>query len=126
MKKYLTLAASALLLAACSEKPGYEINGTVANTDLNGKYVYLYEYGVQDAAPMDSALVQNGTFTFKGTQNAPALRKLAFAEDVVEPKRAASGENAPFTSIFVLEMVNYRLFLMRQLPPFLEHRRMTD
>ena len=35
MKKYLTLAASALLLAACSEKPGYEINGTVANTDLN-------------------------------------------------------------------------------------------
>ena len=44
MKKYLTLAASALLLAACSEKPGYEINGTVANTDLNGKYVYLYEY----------------------------------------------------------------------------------
>ena len=54
MKKYLTLAASALLLAACSEKPGYEINGTVANTDLNGKYVYLYEYGVQDAAPMDS------------------------------------------------------------------------
>ena len=103
MKKYLTLAASALLLAACSEKPGYEINGTVANTDLNGKYVYLYEYGVQDAAPMDSALVQNGTFTFKGTQNAPALRKLAFAEDVVEPKRAASGENAPFTSVFVLE-----------------------
>ena len=103
MKKYLTLAASALLLAACSEKPGYEINGTVANTDLNGKYDYLYEYGVQDAAPMDSALVQNGTFTFKGTQNAPALRKLAFAEDVVEPKRAASGENAPFTSIFVLE-----------------------
>jgi len=81
MKKYLILAASALLLAACSEKPGYEINGTVANTDLNGKYVYLYEYGVQDAAPMDSALVQNGTFTFKGTQNAPALRKLAFAED---------------------------------------------
>ena len=43
MKKYLILAASALLLAACSEKPGYEINGTVANTDLNGKYVYLYE-----------------------------------------------------------------------------------
>ena len=73
MKKYLTLAAAALLLVACSEKPGYEISGTVANADLNGKYVYLYEYGVQDAAPMDSALVQNGTFTFKGTQDAPAL-----------------------------------------------------
>ena len=43
MKKYLTLAASALLLAACSEKPGYEITGTVATTYLNGKYFYLYE-----------------------------------------------------------------------------------
>ena len=36
MKKYLTLAAAALLLVACSEKPGYEISGTVANADLNG------------------------------------------------------------------------------------------
>ena len=51
MKKYLILAASALLLAACSEKPGYEINGTVANTDLNGKYVYLYEYCLLYTSP---------------------------------------------------------------------------
>ena len=107
MKKYLILAASALLLAACSEKPGYEINGTVANTDLNGKYVYLYEYGVQDAAPMDSALVQNGTFTFKGNVPLPARMPLSQAYSY-------------------WKMVNYRLFLMRQLPPFLEHRRMTD
>lgn len=57
MKKYLPIAASVLLLAACSEKPGYEITGTVSNSDLNGKYVYLYEYGVKDAAPLDSALV---------------------------------------------------------------------
>lgn len=103
MKKYLTLAASALLLVACSEKPGYEITGTVANADLNGKYVYMYEYGAKDATPLDSALVQNGTFAFKGTQEAPALRTLAFSEEVVEPKRAAAGENAPFTSTFVLE-----------------------
>ena len=59
MKKYLTLAASALLLAACSEKPGYEINGTVANTDLNGKYVYLYEYACKR-----SVLAGSGTFGF--------------------------------------------------------------
>ena len=76
MKKYLPIAASVLLLAACSEKPGYEITGTVSNSDLNGKYVYLYEYGVKDAASLDSALVQNGSFALKGTQNAPALRTL--------------------------------------------------
>lgn len=103
MKKYLSLAASLLFLGACSEKPGYEITGTVSNAELNGKYVYLYEYGTQDAAPLDSALVQNGAFVLKGTQNTPALRSLRFAADVVEPIRAEAGENAPFTATFVLE-----------------------
>ena len=103
MKKYLPIAASVLLLAACSEKPGYEITGTVSNNNLNGKYVYLYEYGVKDAAPLDSALVQNGSFALKGTQNAPALRTLRFSEEVVEPVRVAPGENAPFMATFVLE-----------------------
>ena len=124
MKKYLTLAASALLLAACSEKPGYEINGTVANTDLNGKYVYLYEYGVQDAAPMDSALVQNGTFTFKGTQNAPANSpspRMSWNPNVPLPARTLLLQAYSYW-----RTVNYRLFLTRPLPPFLEHRRMTD
>ena len=72
MKKYLPIAASVLLLAACSEKPGYEITGTVSNNDLNGKYVYLYEYGVKDAAPLDSALVQNGTFCLERYTKLPS------------------------------------------------------
>ncbi len=101
MKKYLTLAASALLLAACDGQPGYKINGTVAN-NLNGNYIYMYEYGTNNT-PVDSALVQNGTFSFKGSAQAPALRTLAFAENVVQYAKAAPGENAPFTSTFVLE-----------------------
>lgn len=103
MKKYLFLAASTLLLAACSEKPGYEITGTVSNADLNSQYVYLYEYGVKDAAPIDSAMVQNGTFSFEGTQEAPVLCTIRFAEQVVKPARVAPGENAPFRATFVLE-----------------------
>lgn len=103
MNKIFPFAAAALLLAACSEKPGYEISGTVSNADLNGKYVYLYEYGVKDASPLDSALVANGTFLLKGTQNNPALRTLRFAPDVVEPVRVNAGENAPFAATFVLE-----------------------
>lgn len=103
MKKYLSFAVSALLLMACSEKPGYEITGIVPNADLNGKYVYLYEYGVQDTAPLDSALVQNGTFMLKGTQNSASLRTLRFAENVVEPTRVSPGENSPFAVTFVLE-----------------------
>lgn len=103
MKKIVFLASVAVLLAACSDKPGYEIAGTVTNADLDGKYVYLYPYGGEDGAPSDSALVKNGTFTLKGTQNAAALSTLRFADDVIAPKRVAAGENAPFTTTFVLE-----------------------
>lgn len=34
MKKMLVLATSAMMLVACSEKPGYEITGTVNNLSL--------------------------------------------------------------------------------------------
>lgn len=100
MKKYLLLASSALLLAACSEKPGYEITGTVSNADLNGKYVYLYAYGVENAAPVDSAQVQNGAFSLKGTQNEPILTTIQFSTDVVpEVQRQAT----PYKTTFTLE-----------------------
>lgn len=112
MKKILTVAAAACLLAACSEKPGYTIHGVVNNNaDLNGKYVYLYTYGTTDAAPLDSALVENGTFILKGTQNVLTLSTLRFADDVVEPQRALSGQTAPFTATFTLENGNLNVTL---------------
>lgn len=103
MKKILTVASAALLLAACSEKPGYTITGKVNNAELNGKYVYLYEYGSNDATPIDSALVENGAFTLKGTQNTTSLRTIRFSENDVEPRRAASGETSPFTALLALQ-----------------------
>ncbi len=103
MKKILTVASAALLLAACSEKPDYTITGKVNNAELNGKYVYLYEYGSNDAAPIDSALVENGAFTLKGTQNTTSLRTIRFSENDVEPRRAASGETSPFTALLALQ-----------------------
>ena len=42
MKKYLPIAASVLLLEASSEKPGYENTANDSNSDVKGKYVYLY------------------------------------------------------------------------------------
>ena len=99
-KCFLPMAAAVLLLAACSEKPSYEIAGTVTNADLNGKYVYLTEYGVPDAQPFDSALVTNGTFAFSGTQDESRLVIIGFADDVVpRPQRAAT----PFKTTFTLE-----------------------
>ncbi|WP_085536041.1 TlpA disulfide reductase family protein [Massilibacteroides vaginae] len=103
MKKVILFAGSAILLAACSEKPGYQISGTVADAELNGQYVYLYPYGDREAAPLDSALVTNGAFSLKGEQASPALRTLRFSTDVVEPVRASAGLNSPFSATFTLE-----------------------
>lgn len=100
MKKILPLAAVALLMAACSEKPGYEITGTVANADLNGNYVYLYEYGKPDVMPFDSALVTNNTFSFKGTQDGSMLATISFSSEVVPEQR---GQATPFKTAFTLE-----------------------
>lgn len=103
MKKIILFTGLAILLAACAEKPGYKISGTVADATLNGQYVYLYPYGERDAAPLDSALVSNETFAFAGVQETPALRVLRFSSEVVEPARTTSGLNAPFSAIFTLE-----------------------
>lgn len=99
MKKYLSLAAI-MLLTACSEKPGYEITGTVSNADLNGKYVYLYEYGKQDALPIDSALVENKAFKFKGAQDESLIATIQFSTEVVPVER---GKATPFKTTFTLE-----------------------
>ena len=84
MKKIVLFVVCAFALACSNEKSGYEIAGTVDRGDLNGKYIYLYEYGVRDAALLDSALVENSAFTFKGEQVTPALRILKFADDAID------------------------------------------
>lgn len=102
MKKMLVLATSALMLVACSEKPGYEITGTVNNPALEGKCVYMYPYGDAEAAPIDSAVVTNGSFVFKGTQDSAVLRTLKFSEEVVPRSYGPAGESGIFTATFVL------------------------
>lgn len=108
MKKYLPLAATVLLLAACSEKPGYEITGTVSNADLNGNYVYLYEYGDPDVLPFDSALVKNSAFRLEGTQKEPLLTTIRFSTDVVPEER---GKGTPFKTTFTLENGKLAIYL---------------
>ena len=114
MKKYLTLAASTLLLVACSETPGYEISGTIADASMNGKYVYMSEYGKSDAAPVDSALVENKAFRFKGTQAAPTLRTIQPTRESERVRSLVPGINAPFSSTFVLENGKIQMALVEK------------
>jgi len=108
MKKLITLMVSAILLSACGGNKGYQIDGTVANADLNGEYVYLYEYGNTATTPIDSAKVENGKFVLKGERGSSVLSTLRFDNDVVEAKRVNGGENAPYSVIFVLENAKYK------------------
>lgn len=103
MKKNVLFVGLAILLAACNQKTEYQITGTVSDAALNGEYVYLYPYGDHEAAPLDSALVNNGAFSLSGVQEIPALRTLRFSRDVVEPVRVSAGLNAPFSATFTLE-----------------------
>lgn len=95
MKKILTLAASAILLVACGEKPGYTITGTVNNPELNGKMVYLTPFGVSDASAIDSATVKNGQFSFSGTRDGSLLCQ-------IEVNTEKDGEKG-YKTVFVLE-----------------------
>ena len=106
-------AATTLLLAACAEKPGYQIAGTVDRADAEGKYVYLEKYGVEEA-PLDSAMITNGAFSFKGEQATPLLCILRIGED--ELKRGNAGENQPFTAVFTLENAKLQAVLNEQAP----------
>ena len=95
MKKMLTLAASALLLVACGEKPGYTITGTVNNPELNGKWVYLTPYGTPDAAALDSAQISDGQFTLTGTQANARLCELKV--------NTGNANERGYQTVFVLE-----------------------
>ena len=111
MKKMWVWAAMACTLAACNEKPGYTITGSVNNPSLDGQYVYLYPYGEREAAPLDSALVSGGTFTFQGSQDSTVLRTVRFATGVVPSAYAAAGENASFAVTFALSNAPIQLTL---------------
>lgn len=109
MKYFFLLAASAALLASCSSKPGYKIDGTVSNPALDGKYVYLCDLNSRNNTPIDSTLVQNGKFTFQGTQDSPTLTLVQFNKTDLFPdgqkdtRDYGPGENTIFSTVLVLE-----------------------
>lgn len=80
MRKLFTLATTALVLGSCAPEKGYRIEGE-AFAGLEGKTVYLQ---VQDQerkfVSIDSALVTNGAFGLKGSQDSAVIAMLAFPE----------------------------------------------
>ena len=74
MKKIGLLAAAGLMaLAACQDNNGYTINGTVADA-TDGEFVYLQTTG-RNAEVLDSAVIKDGKFQFKGAPEATVIPK---------------------------------------------------
>ena len=70
MKKINAIICAATFIAlmvSCSSKQQFTINGTVDDTELNGKTLYMHDLYNDPDTPLDSAVVTDGKFTFKGT-----------------------------------------------------------
>lgn len=80
MKKIFIFLASAALLASCkggSDSKGFEIAGTI-DESVNGSKVFLQKQDGMFGQPVDTAVVENGKFTFEGNSDEPGLRFLTF------------------------------------------------
>jgi len=68
MKKFVSLAAVALLLSACSQKPvdpnAFTLDGTI--NGYEGEEIYC-SYGKLDGGNVDTTIVKDGKFQFKGS-----------------------------------------------------------
>lgn len=104
MKKKLILGvlAAASVASSCTfSSRGYEIKGT-ANPALEGKMVFLGKMEGKEFVACDTAIVQNGTFQFKGAQD--SVRNFVLSTERVDDLRI------PFT-YFVLENAKYAVSL---------------
>ena len=70
MKKYYFIASAALIaMSSCTaQTSGYKINGTVNDTTLNGATVYLVNINSKDMLPVDSAVIENASFSFASAE----------------------------------------------------------
>lgn len=76
MKKFthLVIAVSAIGIVACTgSKHGYTVTGSVEGA-ADGDTVFLQENVGRELTKLDTAIIENGTFTFEGTQDSVVNR----------------------------------------------------
>lgn len=80
MKKLLFLSAIAILLAASQNKPEFTISGQVADTALEGQQVKLNQFSDGHMVIVDSSVVTDAKFHFKGNSETPTIHFLTIGE----------------------------------------------
>ncbi|MDR0988698.1 MAG: AhpC/TSA family protein [Prevotellaceae bacterium] len=71
MRKLILLLATAATLAACQQEQGYVIKGNVEGAE-NGDTIILSKAIGRSVLPLDTAIIQNYTFEFKGMADSVA------------------------------------------------------
>lgn len=80
MKRIIFVAFVTILLAACGGKDSYKITGTVEGLE-NGAVVTLNIIEFNNLEEIDSAVVKNGKFTFKGNTDTANIAFITFDLD---------------------------------------------
>lgn len=90
MKKFTYLLAVAAVFTACnSGNNGYTVTGTVEGA-ADGDTVYLETVEGRQFVKLDSAVIKDGTFTFKGTQDTAVNRYISYkAEGKAQPSTSS-------------------------------------
>lgn len=86
MRKLLFLSAIAVIFAACQSKSGYTISGEVTDPNYEGQQVVLAAVTDVSMVTVDSTLITNGKFEFKGETDTPVLRFITLGEDANKPR----------------------------------------
>lgn len=79
MKRIVYLLAVVFTLASCGGK-SYTITGTVEGA-YDGEFLYMMEKVKREFIKIDSTVISQGKFTFKGEQETPVNRYLVYSDD---------------------------------------------
>lgn len=89
MKKFTYLLAVAAVFTACnSGNNGYTVTGTVEGA-ADGDTVYLETVEGRQFVKLDSAVIKDGTFTFKGTLLSTATSPTKPKEKTAQPSTSS-------------------------------------
>lgn len=111
MKKFTYLLAVAAVFTACnSGNNGYTVTGTVEGA-ADGDTVYLETVEGRQFVKLDSAVIKDGTFTFKGTQDTAVNRYISY--------KAEGKDGQPSTSSWKTARLKSTCRRKTTLPPVL-------
>ena len=81
MKKIIvSICTLVVLLAACTSKSSYNVNGSLPDKAFDGRYIYLINY--EDDKKVDSVIITDGKFAFKGSIDTAALYRVDVGQGV--------------------------------------------